>query len=152
MVVRQSRYGAFMACSGFPKCKNTKDLPRKGEQQIEVKEACEKCGSPMEVKRSRFGMFLACSNYPKCKHTKSILKKTGVKCPEKDCGGDIIEKKSKKGRIFFACSNWPKCKFATWQKPLLETCPTCGAFLTEKRTKTSVTKECSKKCGYKSEE
>jgi len=152
MVVRQSRYGAFLACSGFPKCKNTKDLPRKGEQQIEVKEACEKCGSPMEVKRSRFGMFLACSNYPKCKHTKSILKKTGVKCPEKDCGGDIIEKKSKKGRIFFACSNWPKCKFATWQKPLLETCPTCGSFLTEKRTKTSVTKECSKKCGYKSEE
>jgi len=149
MVVRQSRFGAFLACTGFPKCKNTKDLPRKGEEISEVKEPCEKCGSPMEVKRSRFGVFLACSAYPKCKNTKSILKKIGMKCPEAGCGGDIVEKRSKKGRVFFSCSNWPTCKFSSWQRPLPETCPTCGAYLTEKYSKAGISKECSKKCGYK---
>ncbi len=149
MVVRQSRYGAFLACTGFPKCKNTKDLPRKGEEMTEPAEPCEKCGSPMEVKRSRFGAFLACSAYPKCKNTRSILKKIGVKCPEAGCGGDIVEKRSKKGRVFFSCSNWPKCKFSSWQRPLPEMCPTCGAILTEKYTKAGISKECSKKCGYK---
>lgn len=149
MVVRQSRYGAFLACTGFPKCKNTKDLPRKGEEMTESAEPCEKCGSAMEVKRSRFGAFLACSAYPKCKNTRSILKKIGVKCPEAGCGGDIVEKRSKKGRVFFSCSNWPKCKFSSWQRPLPETCPTCGAILTEKYSKAGISKECSKKCGYK---
>jgi DNA topoisomerase I len=149
MVVRQSRYGAFLACTGFPKCKNTKDLPRKGEEITEAAEPCEKCGSSMEVKRSRFGAFLACSAYPKCKNTRSILKKIGVKCPEAGCGGDIVEKRSKKGRVFFSCSNWPKCKFSSWQRPLPETCPTCGAILTEKYSKAGISKECSKKCGYK---
>ncbi len=152
MVVRQSRFGAFLACTGFPKCRNTKDLPRKGEQVIEITENCTKCGKPMEVKRSRFGTFLACTNYPTCKNTVSILKKTGAACPEKDCGGDIVERRSKKGRIFFSCSNFPKCKFATWQKPILENCPNCKSFLTEKHSKGQIIKECSKKCGYVSEE
>lgn len=150
MVVRQSRFGPFMACSSYPKCKNTKDLPRKGEAPIEVNETCGKCGSPMEVKRSRFGTFLACTNYPKCKNTVSILKKTGAKCPEKDCGGDIVERRSKKGRTFYSCSNYPKCKFATWYKPLPENCPNCHSFLVEKRQKGEILKECSKKCGYTS--
>ncbi len=152
MVVRQSRYGSFLACTGFPKCRNTKDLPQRGETPVEVTEKCSKCGAAMEVKRSRFGTFLACTNYPKCKTTVSILKKVGVKCPEKDCGGDIVEKRSKKGRVFFSCSNYPKCKFATWNKPIQESCPTCGAFLTERRTKDALHKECSKKCGFSTEE
>ena len=149
MVVRQSRYGAFMACTGFPKCKNTKDLPRRGEQTVEIKENCEKCGKPLEVKRSKFGMFLACTGYPKCKNTKPIIKKIGVTCPEANCGGDLMERKTRKGRIFYSCSNYPKCKFATWYKPIPETCPTCGAFLVEKKTKDGTAKECSKKCGFK---
>ncbi len=148
MVVRQSRYGAFMACTGFPKCKNTKDLPRRGETPIETTELCSKCGGKMEVKRSRFGTFLACSDYPKCKNTQSVLIKTGVKCPEEGCGGDMVERRSKKGRVFYSCGNYPKCKFATWNKPIQEPCPQCGAFLTERQTKSHVTKECSKKCGY----
>jgi len=152
MVVRQSRYGSFLACSAFPKCKNTKDLDSKGAIVPESKEVCKKCGKPMKVKRSRFGSFLACTGYPKCKNIVSILNKTGVKCPEKDCGGDIVEKRTRKDRTFFACSNYPKCKFATWHKPIAENCPDCGAFLVEKRTKSSVTKECSKKCGYKTQE
>lgn len=148
MVVRQSRYGAFLACTGFPKCRNTRDLPRKGEPEIETKEVCEKCGKPMKVKRSRFGTFLACTGYPECKNTVSVLKKTGVTCPEKDCGGDIVERRSKKGRIFFSCSNYPKCTFSVWNKPLPENCPKCGAFLVEKRTKAEISKECAKKCGF----
>ncbi|MCX5749611.1 MAG: type I DNA topoisomerase [Candidatus Saganbacteria bacterium] len=148
MVVRQSRFGAFLACTGFPKCKSTKDLPKKGEAPIDTDEKCPKCGSPMEVKRSRFGTFLACTKYPKCKTTVSIQKKTGVTCPEKDCGGEIVERRSKKGRTFFSCNNYPKCRFAVWNKPLKENCPTCGAFLVEKRLKGGTTHECSKKCGY----
>ncbi len=149
MVVRQSKYGPFLACSNFPKCRNTKDLPRKGEEKIEDIPPCEKCGSPMEVKRSRYGLFLACTNYPKCKNTRSILKKIGVKCPMPDCDGEIVEKRTKKGRIFYSCSNYPKCQFSSWQKPLVETCPVCGAYLVEKYSKSGITKECSKKCGYK---
>jgi len=152
MVVRQSRYGAFLACSGFPKCRNIKNLAKKGEEEVKTDEKCPKCGSGMEVKRSRFGTFIACTNYPKCKHTASISKKTGVICPEKDCGGDIVEKRSKKGRMFYSCSNYPKCTFAVWNKPINEPCPTCGSFLTERKTKTATIKECGKKCGYKLEE
>lgn len=151
MVVRQSRYGGFLACTGFPKCKNTRNLLKAGEEMEEIKEVCPKCGSPMQAKRSRFGLFLACTAYPKCKTTLSVSKKTGVKCPEQGCGGDIVERKSKRGRMFFSCSNYPKCKFAVWQKPLLENCPNCGAFLTEKRAKGEISKECSKKCGYTSQ-
>ena len=95
-------------------------------------EKCEKCESPMVLKAGRFGRFLACSKYPECKTTKPIS--TGIKCP--DDGGDIVERRTKKGKLFFSCGNYPKCKFATWYKPVKKACPDCGAeFLVEKRTK-----------------
>lgn len=146
MMIRSGRFGDFMACSGYPKCKNTKPLPGSKEAE-EVKEVCEKCGKPMVMKRSRFGSFLACSGYPECKNIKPILKSTGIKCPQ--CGGDIVERKSKRGKIFFSCSNYPKCKFALWNKPLEEKCPKCGGILVEKRTKSEAKKLCvNEACGY----
>ena len=87
---------------------------------------CEKCGEPMIIKRGRFGKFIACSGYPECKNTKPYLEEIGVPCPEEGCGGQIIQKRSKRGRTFYGCSNFPKCTFASWYKPLNEKCPHCG--------------------------
>ena len=146
MMIRSGRFGDFMACSGYPQCKTTKPLPGSQEAQ-EVKEVCDKCGKPMVFKKSRFGSFLACSGYPDCKNIKPILKPTGIKCPE--CGGDIVERKSKRGKIFFSCSNYPKCKFALWNKPLQEKCPKCSGILVEKRTKSEAKKMCvNEACGF----
>jgi DNA topoisomerase-1 len=146
MMIRSGRFGDFLACSGYPKCKNTKPLPGSKEAE-KVNEVCEKCGKPMVFKRSRFGSFLACSGYPQCKNIKPILKPTGIKCPQ--CGGDIVERKSKRGKIFYSCSNYPKCKFALWNKPLEEKCPKCGGIMVEKRTKKEAKKQCvNEACGY----
>jgi DNA topoisomerase-1 len=154
MVIKWGRHGRFMACSGFPDCKNTRPLQNQGteagEQGAEVEqisEQCEKCGSPMVIKTGRFGKFLACSKYPKCKTTKPIG--LGIKCPED--GGEIVQRRTKKGRIFFSCSNYPACKFATWYKPFPKKCPLCGTeFLVEKKTKKEEVRACLKKgCSYK---
>ncbi|MBI3593256.1 MAG: type I DNA topoisomerase, partial [Nitrospirae bacterium] len=155
MVIKWGRHGRFLACSGYPKCKNTKPLegdagPQKAEQ-IVTDEICEKCSSPMVIKRGRFGKFLACSKYPECRNTKPIS--TGVKCPTD--GGDIVERKSKRGKSFWSCSNYPNCKFALWYKPVPKQCPKCNAaFLVEKRNKAGdVFHVCENKaCDYKAEE
>jgi len=135
MVIKLGRYGKFLACSNYPKCKFTKLLsssagssePPISEPET-TNEKCPKCGSYLVIKMGRYGKFLACSNYPKCKFTKPIIKSTGVKCPQ--CGkGEIIEKRTKRGRIFYGCSNYPQCKFALWSKPTGEKCPKCGSLL-----------------------
>jgi DNA topoisomerase-1 len=110
---------------------------------------CEKCGSPMVLKSGRFGRFLACSRYPECKTTKAIS--TGIKCPED--GGNIVERRTKKGKIFFSCGNYPTCKFATWYKPVNRKCPQCdAAFLVEKKTKQGEYIAClNKECRFKEE-
>lgn len=146
MMIRSGRFGDFLACSAYPKCKNTKPLPGSKEAE-KVTEVCEKCGKPMVFKRSRFGTFLACSGYPDCRNIKPILKPTGIKCPQ--CGGDIVERKSKRGKVFYSCSNYPKCKYALWNKPLEEKCPKCGGIMVEKRTKKEAKKMCmNEACGY----
>jgi DNA topoisomerase-1 len=152
MVIRWGRHGRFMACSGYPECKNTKPLEGESKpvETTPTDEKCPKCGSEMVLKSGRFGKFLACSKYPECKTTKPIT--TGVKCPVD--GGDIIERRSKRGKLFWSCSNYPKCKFASWYKPIAQKCPKCGVdFLFEKRSKDGATiLQCHKKdCGYKEE-
>jgi len=90
-------------------------------------ETCEQCGRPMVIKWGRYGRFIACSGYPECKKTKPLLVKIGVKCPK--CGGDIVEKQSKKKRIFYGCANYPNCDFTNSTKPLPQPCPQCGDML-----------------------
>ena len=142
MVIKWGRHGHFLACSGYPECKNTKPFTKdetgvihvleKVEEQSEEK--CEKCGNPMLVKRGRFGGFLACSNYPNCKTTKPL--RIGVSCPQEGCAGDIVEKRTKKGRSFYSCSQYPTCTFSLWNRPINHPCPQCQApFLVEKYTK-----------------
>jgi DNA topoisomerase-1 len=191
MVIKVGRFGAFMACSRYPDCTNTREVEQQepesetGEEEIEP---CENCGRPMAVKRGRFGQFLACTGYPECKTTRKLIatkqgglkaakpdqildelcprcganlvvkqgrygeftactrypecryikhKTTGVKCPkDADKGGEIVERKSRRGKIFFGCSNYPDCDFVLWNRPVAEPCPKCHApYLVEKVTK-----------------
>ena len=90
---------------------------------------CEKCGGPMIVRFGRYGKFIACSNYPECRNTKAHVVKTGAKCPE--CGGDLLQRRTRRRRVFYGCSNYPDCKFAVWKRPLPEPCPSCGGLLIE---------------------
>ena len=100
-------------------------------KEEETDEICEKCGRNMVVKVGRFGKFLACPGYPECKNTKPLIFRTKAKCPE--CGGDVIEKKTKRGSSFYGCSNYPKCNFMTWDAPSDEVCPRCGKSLFKRK-------------------
>ena len=118
LVIRWGRYGKFIACSGYPECKYTRPL----EQEIVEGEKCPVCGKPMVIRNGKYGRFLACIDYPRCPGVKPLS--TGVKCPE--CGGDIVERRNKKGQVFYACSNYPKCRFTLPHKPVAIACPECG--------------------------
>ncbi len=143
MVIKWGRMGEFLACEKYPDCKNTMDFtkdsdgkitPVEKEEPQESGETCEKCGKPMVYKHGRFGKFLACSGYPECKHIQA--EKTGVKCPEDGCNGDLVKKISKRGKVFYSCNKYPKCTFALWDKPVNEPCPDCQSpYLLEKDTK-----------------
>jgi DNA topoisomerase-1 len=128
MVIRLGRNGQFLACTGYPDCDGTSDLPPELAAQYASgappapqvpAQNCEKCGKPMTVKRGRFGYFLACTGYPECHNTKRIVMKEGSatavgdtpleeKCPE--CGNQLVMKHGRYGQ-FTACSNYPQCKF-----------------------------------------
>jgi DNA topoisomerase-1 len=125
MIIRWGRNGRFMACSGFPSCRNTRPLEQEEAPAEKTDEKCDKCGSPMEVKSGRYGKFLACSNYPRCKNIKPLS--LGVRCPMEGCSGVVTEKRSKKGRIFYGCNRYPACKFASWNRPVSLECPNCGS-------------------------
>ena len=99
------------------------------EEETDV--ICDKCGRNMVVKVGRFGKFLACPGYPECKNTKPLVFKTKAKCP--DCGGDVIEKKTKRRTSFYGCSNYPNCHFMTWDLPTDQVCPKCGKSLFKKK-------------------
>ncbi len=133
MVTKWGRNGRFMACSGYPSCKNAKPLPEEQAlQQHAVGIKCDLCGGDMIVRSSKFGTFLGCSNYPTCTNTKPIG--LGIKCP-KCSQGDVIERKTKRRRSFYGCSRYPECDFASWDKPVNIPCDTCGsAYMLSKYT------------------
>ncbi|MBI2952353.1 type I DNA topoisomerase [bacterium] len=124
-VIKWGRNGRFMACSGFPACKNTRPLNGDGQAQLAEGETCEKCNAPMLVRNGSRGRFLACSAYPNCKNTRPLS--LGVSCPREGCDGKILERQSKRGKVFYGCSRYPGCDFATWDRPVSRPCPDCGA-------------------------
>ncbi len=146
LVKKNSRYGEFIACNNYPKCKYIKQTENAHDGANQ--ELCEKCGEEMVQKFSRNGAFLACNNYPECKNTKS-LKNTpnakeiieGVKCPE--CGGDIALKRSKKGS-FYGCNNYPKCNFLSNHKPINKRCEKCHYLMSERIYRKKKVHECIK--------
>ncbi|BAW47539.1 DNA topoisomerase I [Helicobacter pylori] len=144
LVKRNSRYGEFIACNNYPKCKYVKQTENANDGANQ--ELCEKCGGEMVQKFSKNGAFLACNNYPECKNTKS-LKNTpnaneiieGVKCPE--CGGDIALKRGRKG-LFYGCNNYPKCNFLSNHKPINKRCEKCHYLMSERIYRKKKAHEC----------
>jgi len=130
LLLRSGRFGNFVACSGFPKCKYTEQVDEDGNK-VEVKQEksgdiCDKCGKEMIIKNGRNGQFLACSGYPDCKNTKSIDVETQVsKTPCPDCGGEISLKNSRRGP-FWGCANYPDCKFISKFEPTTIKCKEKG--------------------------
>lgn len=142
MAIKTSRYGKFLACTTFPKCKNTKKLtgdtgtpPNDGAvnngekpeaQMTDIK--CEKCGAALVIRQGKFGQFYACSAFPKCRNTKALDQDTGIKCPQ--CAtGKIVMKKTKSKKTFYACDQYPECKFALWSRPNGKKCDNCGSLM-----------------------
>jgi DNA topoisomerase-1 len=128
LIIRWGRNGKFIGCSGYPDCRYTRPLQ---EEKIQTDEVCEKCGRPMIVKQGRFGRFLACSGYPECKNNKPYS--IGISCPQKNCTGSIVERRTKRGKVFYGCSNYPNCDFASWYLPVAIACENCGSPYLEQR-------------------
>lgn len=135
LVIKLGKFGKFLSCTGFPKCKfaapmadatsegglreSSPSTPGVGKAESVDESQLGKCpedSGDLVIKKGRFGQFVACINYPKCKFTKPYLVKIGLKCPQcKD--GEVILKRSGRGKVFFGCSRYPDCKFASWTKP-----------------------------------
>ena len=151
LLLRSGRFGNFVACSGFPKCKYTEQVDADGNKVEVVVETsdqkCDKCGKDMIVKNGRNGEFLACSDYPDCKNTKSIAveeKTSDTPCP--DCGGKISLKNSRRGP-FWGCENYPDCKFISKFEPTTIKCKEKGCkngLLAERTYRKKEVYECVK--------
>ncbi|HEY7547858.1 MAG TPA: type I DNA topoisomerase [Blastocatellia bacterium] len=159
MAKKFGRYGEFLACTNYPECKTTRDIPKpheeaKEEEQGEAEETCENCGRPMILKRGRFGQFYACTGYPDCKTTRKIEKgKVAAapvpleeECPQ--CGKNLVLREGRFGP-FTACSNYPKCKYIK-QETTGVACPDCGGEIVVKRGKKKTFYGCSNypKCKF----
>ncbi len=155
LVRRAGRFGEFISCSTYPKCKYTRNIKKEGEEERakpqETDIDCDKCGSKMVIKSSKRGDFLACSAYPECKNTRSLKEPKTLKIPCPLCGGKVLERISKRG-AFFGCENYPKCKF-TSRHELSETkCEACNGATIHKKLKTKEYFEClNAECKHKTE-
>ncbi len=154
MVRKWGKNGSFLACSTYPKCRNTKEYRLTDDGKIVIQkeelseETCPKCQSHLAIKKGKFGRFLACSTYPKCEFAKPYT--IGVPCPKDNCKGSLAEKTSRRGKVFYSCNQFPKCNFSSWDLPVAEPCPSCDyPLLTKKITKQGAFLKCIQKtCGY----
>ena len=123
MVIRLSKRGRFLACSAFPKCRNTRALDANGEP-VEVEtldEKCPECGEPLAVRTGRRGKFIGCTGFPKCRYTREVAgeaggeeapkkptaEPTGEDCPQ--CGKPLVVRTGRRGK-FIGCSGYPECR------------------------------------------
>ncbi len=139
--LRMGKAGLFIACSGYPDCDFTQDIPEVEEDEIDATElegqTCEECGSPMKLRTGRNGSaFLGCTAYPVCRNTvpvkvaggKAEAKPdvpTGETCP--NCGHALVTRHGRFGD-YVSCSNYPACRFKP-PKPVTLTgvkCPVCN--------------------------
>jgi DNA topoisomerase-1 len=111
-----------------------RELAEAEEQMPEVKaepelldRKCPECGGQLIIRHGRFGKFIGCSNFPTCRYTEPWLEKIGVICP--DDGGELVERRTRRGRVFYGCANYPVCEFTSWKRPLPQPCPNCRGLL-----------------------
>ncbi len=156
MVYKNGRFGKFLACPNYPKCKTTKAIDKNGnvlEPENTTPELagfkCEICDGEMVVRNGRFGSFYACINYPTCTFTKQKVTETGASCPK--CSSKILARHGKGRTLFYSCERYPECDFSSWDMPLTEKCPDCGSALFYRKSRKSVICK-EKNCGYKREE
>jgi DNA topoisomerase-1 len=100
----------------------------------EIGRPCPVSGHPLVIRYGRFGKFIGCSDYPNCRYTEPFFERLGISCPlcGAEHGGEIIERRSKRGRTFYGCNRYPECEFTSWNRPLKPPCPNCGGLLVEK--------------------
>ncbi len=122
MVIKEGRFGKFLACTRYPEHKETRPLA----DELPPDAPAEQCshGVPMQLRTGRFGPFYTSTH--DCGETKTYARRIGVLCPVD--GGEILEKRSKKGRVFYSCGNWPRCEWVSWNRPIPEPCPQCGGI------------------------
>ncbi|MBQ8414117.1 MAG: type I DNA topoisomerase [Clostridia bacterium] len=156
MIYKNGRYGKFLACPKYPECKCTKAIDKNGNVATEEEKApelagfkCELCGGEMVIRNGRYGSFYACINYPTCTFTKQKVTETGVSCPK--CSSRILARHGKGKMLFYSCERYPECDFSTWDMPLNEKCPDCGAPLYYRKSRKSVICK-EKNCSYKRDE
>ncbi len=154
MVIKFGRNGEFLACVGFPECRNTMNFKRDPKGNIEPIKPIEtglKCpthGKDLILRNGRFGPFLACPEFPDCKYTAPVP--TGLKCARPGCDGELVERKSKKGRIFYRCTKAPDCDFVMFGAPLKRACPLCGnPYLQESRSRAKAISCPNPDCDFK---
>jgi Topoisomerase IA len=130
-----------------PFCKDLRhaeeEIPKVSDAPELLGRNCPTCGNPLVIRYGRFGKFIGCSTFPVCRYVEPWLEKTGVRCP-KD-GGELVERKTRKGRIFYACSNYPACDFTSWKKPLAVPCPACHGLLVIANRQTVQCTQCQEK-------
>lgn len=116
LVLRKGRYGEFIACSNFPKCKYSRNIAKDNEKSTEASTT-----AAAKPKRE--------------------LKKLDVPCPK--CGGEIVERFSRRGK-FYGCANYPKCDFVSNYEPVEQKCDECGGDMIKKELKKGTFIECTK--------
>lgn len=116
LVLRKGRYGEFIACSNFPKCKYSRNVAKDSQK-------CAETGTTTAAKPKR------------------ELKKLDVPCPK--CGGEIVERFSRRGK-FYGCANYPKCDFISNYEPVAQKCDDCGGDMIKKELKKGTFIECTK--------
>lgn len=84
-------------------------------ETIPTDQVCDVCAKQMVIRWGRFGQFLACSGFPECRYTKSMP--TGYRCPQPECGGDLVKRQSKRRQVFYGCSKYPNCTYVTRRLP-----------------------------------
>lgn len=103
------------------------EMPEVKAGPEKVGRACPECEHELVIRWGRHGKFIGCSNFPTCRYTEPWLEKIGVSCPLD--GGDLVERRTRKGRTFYGCANYPECDFTSWKRPLPKSCPNCSGLL-----------------------
>jgi DNA topoisomerase I len=107
--------------------KAEESMPELRAEPEQLARVCPECGHALLIRHGRFGKFIGCSNFPTCRYTEPWLERIGIRCPAD--GGELVERRTRRGRVFFGCENYPECGFTTWKRPLAPACPACGGLL-----------------------